>query len=333
VWLGTTLTLLAWGLVSDRVGERAVLALGLGGCAAALVGAATVPPFGAMVALLALAGAAGAAVNSASGRAVMHWFGPEERGLALGVRQSAIPIGGLVTALVLPSIADARGLGAALLFLAALCLAAAVVGALVVRERRVDGDELAGATFAVRDARLWTLSFGSSLYLIAQSAVLSFGVLFLHDARGFSPAAAAAVLAAVQVLATALRIGAGMWSDRLRSRLVPLRRLGVAIAATLGLAAALVSAPSALLVPALVVAGGLGMSWNGLSFAAAAELAGRARSGAAIGFQQTALSLVGVAVSPAFGWFVETTSWRAAFALASAFPLVGIAVLATVDER
>ena len=46
------------------------------------------------VALLAVAGAMGASVNAASGRAVMQWFGAQERGFALGLRQTAIPVGG-----------------------------------------------------------------------------------------------------------------------------------------------------------------------------------------------------------------------------------------------
>src|SRR5205814_986377 len=46
VWIGGMLTLLPWGLLADRAGERIVLALGLGGCAAALVGAASATPSG-----------------------------------------------------------------------------------------------------------------------------------------------------------------------------------------------------------------------------------------------------------------------------------------------
>ena len=83
-------------------------------------------------------------------------------------------------------------------------------------------------------------------------------------------AAAAAVLAAIQVLAIGTRIGAGRWSDRLGSRIVPLRRIGLAIFATLAACAVVVPAPAALLVPVFVVAGGLSMAWNGLSLTAAA---------------------------------------------------------------
>ncbi len=44
-WVGATVTLLPWGLAADRFGERFVLVLGLGGCAAFLVGAAYAPDF------------------------------------------------------------------------------------------------------------------------------------------------------------------------------------------------------------------------------------------------------------------------------------------------
>ena len=54
--------------------------------------------------------------------------------------------------------------------------------------------------------------------------------------------------------------------------------------------ALLVGAPLWLLVPSVVATGVFAMSWNGLAFAAATEIAGRARSGAAIGLQQTVLN-------------------------------------------
>ena len=325
VWIGTMLTLLPWGVLADRLGERLVLAIGLGGCGAALIAAAQAGSFAQLFVLLALAGAAGASVNSASGRAVMQWFPASERGFALGVRQTAIPLGGLVAAVALPVL----GVHSGFLFLAALCFAGAIFGAAVIREREAAADVLEprGLRRTLRDSRLWWLCGGSSLYVAAQIAVTGFVVLFLHDERGFSPGEAAAVLAGIQVLATVLRIAAGRWSDLLGSRIVPLRRVGLASSVTLALAAAVLEAPAVVLVPAFILAGGLAMSWNGLSFTAAAELAGRGRSGAAIGMQQTALSAAGAVVPPAFAALVAATSWRAGFALAAVFPLVGVQLL------
>ena len=317
---GMTVSLLLWGIAADRVGERIAIALGLGGAAAALAGAAYAASVGVLVGLLALAGLAGASVNAASGRAVMHWFGPEERGLALGIRQAAIPIGGAAGAVALPAL----GVRAGFLAMAGGCLAAALAGAVALREA---GGELGELGRPLRDSRTWWLSFASSLLLVGQIAVIGFVVLFLHEERGLSPTAAAAVLAVTQLFGIAIRIGAGWWSDRLGSRIVPLRRLGIALALVLAAVAALVDATLLVLVPVLVAAGTLGLSWNGLSFTAAAEFAGRARSGAAIGLQQTALAVSYTVAAIAFAAVVDATSWRVGFGLAALGPLAGAVAL------
>jgi sugar phosphate permease len=326
LWIGTLFTLLPWGVLADRLGERLVLGTGLAACAAALVGAGRAGGFGSLIALVGLAGAAGASVNAASGRAVMQWFPAAERGFALGVRQTAIPVGGLISALVLPAVS----LRSAFDVLAVLCVAGALFGVLTIRDPAVAEDEVLeprGLGATLRDHRLWLLCTGSSLYLVAQLAITGFLVLFLHDERGLSPGAAAGVLAGVQVVAGGMRIGGGLWSDRLGSRLRPLRLVGVASAVTLAAASAVLSAPLWLLASAFVIAGGFSMAWNGLSFTAAAELAGRARSGAALGMQQTALAAAGAAVPPAFAAVVAASSWRVGFAVAAAFPLAGVALL------
>jgi sugar phosphate permease len=329
-WTGSLLTLFVWGLLTDRFGERRVLALGLGLCGVFLIAAGRTSGFAGLALLVGLAAATGGSVNSASGRAVMHWFGREERGLALGIRQTAIPAGGLVAAVVLPML-DVEG---AFMFLGGFCLLGALVGALFLREGADDLAEVeTTAPWTLRDSRLWILCGASGLYLVAQVALIGFVVLFLHDERGFSTGEAAAVLAAVQVGAAVLRIAAGRWSDVLRSRVTPLRRIGLGTCGALALATALLYGPTVALIPALVVSGALSMAWNGLSFTAAAELAGRARSGAAIGVQQSGLALAGVIAPVAFAAAVSATSWRAAYALAALFPLAGWRLLAPLAGR
>jgi MFS family permease len=329
-WVGLTVALLPWGFAADRWGERRTLTVGLGGCAACLVGAAFAPSFGSLVLWLTLAGAAGGAVQSGSGRAVLRWFGPEERGLALGVRQTAVPVGGAIAALALPALGSAR---AGFLFVAALVLAGAVAGGLVLRSAAHEEPlDTADVGSSLRDRRLWLASWASGLYLVAQVALLGFVVLFLHERRGFSAAAAAGVLAAAQVCAAALRIGVGRWSDVVRSRVRPLRIVGLAIAASLAVVAAAVTSPGWVLVPVLVVATGLSMAWNGLAFTIAAELGG-SRSGAAIGLQQTVLGVIGVGVPVAFAATVSALSWQAAFAFSALFPLAGWWALRPLRDR
>src|SRR5437588_2945557 len=109
--IGMLFTLLPWGLVADRVDERWVIATGLTAAAALLVVASTTHGFGSVSGVLVGVGALGASVNAASGRAIMAWFPATELGLALGIRQTAIPIGAAVGAGLLPLLASAGGTG------------------------------------------------------------------------------------------------------------------------------------------------------------------------------------------------------------------------------
>ncbi len=334
LWVGTILTLLAWGLLADRLGERIVLGTGLAICGVLAAAAGWAGEFWTLVVLLFLASAAGASVNAASGRAVMQWFAPEERGFSLGIRQTAIPLGAGIGAVALPLLERAGGLEAAFTFLGALCLAAAVTAVVVIREAPVRDAELEGDAipWTLHDRRLWALSAGSGLYLFGQIPLMSFAVLFLHDVHGMSVARAGGVLAVFQAGAVLTRIAAGRLSDRLGDRLRPLRWIGLASAAGLLVTALTADGRLALVILVVVVAGAISMAWNGLSLTAAAELAGRARSGAAIGFQQTTLGLIGVVVPVVFAVVVEKTSYQAGFALAALGPLAGWWMLGRLQE-
>jgi sugar phosphate permease len=331
IGIGMLFTLLPWGLVADRVDERWVIATGLTGAAGALAATSATHSYGAVTGTLVAAGALGASVNAASGRAIMAWFPSSELGTALGIRQTAIPIGGALGALALPALASAGGTRLAFLFLAGACLCGAAIAAVFVRGGSRAAPEIGDVSRPLHDPRMWLLGAGTGLYLVAQIGLTAFVVLFLHQRHHVSGHAAGAVLAAIYVLAIAARISSGRISDRLGSRLGPLRTIGVALAVFTAAVAAATEAPLALLIPLFVVAGVLSMSWNGLAYASAAEMAGAARTGAALGFQQTLLGVV-VAGAPPVVAAIATHSWRAAFFVAAAGPAVGVLILRRVRE-
>jgi sugar phosphate permease len=329
VSFGALPTLLLWGFLADRIGERAVVAIGLGSAGGAMLAVPLTKSFAALVGLLALYGGFGASINAASGRAVMGWFHERQRGVALGVRQGAVPIGGATAAAGLPWLARGGDLQPAFLALGTATLATAAVAAILMREAPAAPAALdvAGTGRPIRDVSSWLLAFGSSLFGIAQIALTTYPVLFLHQHRGLSTHDAALTLAAVNVLGIGVRIGAGRWSDHLRSRVKPLRILGLVISAGMAAVAALTDAPLAVLLPVLIAAGVMSLSWNGLAFTAAAESAGAGRSGVALGFQQTVLGITFAVATPVFAALVGATSWRIAFAAAAVVPLAGVLAL------
>jgi sugar phosphate permease len=333
--LGTLAALLAWGVLADRIGERPVLVTGLGGGALALAGAALWSPSAlALGGWLLLAGLLGSAANAATGRAVAEWFGPEERGLAMGLRHMSTPLGGGLAALALPALAHAFGLPAAFWALAGAALVAAVASGLALRgrpPRPVVVPSVRPRPF--RDRMVWGLSGAAAAVALAQLATLAFMVVYLEEVRGWSVASAAATLAAAQIVGAFARPLAGVWSDRTATRLVPLRVLALVAAGALIALALAGSAASAVAAALLVTAAVASMAGNGVSFAAVAEAAGGPRAGTALGLQNTIVFVAVVIAPPAFGALVAVIGWQAAFGLLALAPLVGAAAYTALGRR
>lgn len=324
--------LLPWGALADRTGERPVLGLGLTAAAGGLAVSATAGTFGWLLAGMFLTGLMAASATGASGRAVMGWFSRTERGLVLGIRQTAITVGGAITALALPLLVLATDLTTGLLALAGFSLLAALTSVVLMREPPpAPAPPGFDARPPMKDGRIWRLGFGSGLIVMAQAAVVSFIVLFLVDDHGLSTGQAALVLAAIQLVAAVARIVVGMWSDRRGRRIAPLRQIGVAGGLLVGLGAALNGLPNAALIPLLIAGGAAISSWNGLSFTAAAEIAGRARAGTAMSLQNTLVAVLGAASGPLFGLVADGTSYQAAFLLVALAPLAGWWVLGPLE--
>lgn len=320
--IGVVLTLILWGAAADRYGERIVIACGLGAAAAALFAAAAVDGLFLNALMLVLAGAGGASVNAASGRLVLGWFGPHERGFAMGARQTAQPLGTMLAALLLPGIAAGASVDVAFAVCGVLCLATGLAVALFAvdppRPARAMGERAANP---YRVPILWRIHGSSTLLVIPQFVVTGFALEFLVSERGWSQQSAGWVLAAGNLLGASTRLAAGVWSDRVGSRLRPMRQLAVAIAVVVALVAIGMATRSAIGVVALLAAAALTVSTNGLSFTAVAELAGMAWAGRALGVQNTAQNIVASVTPILASMLIGATSYAAAFGVVALFPL------------
>ncbi|WP_313675241.1 MFS transporter, partial [Mycolicibacterium sp.] len=220
---GMMATLIAWGYAVDRLGERFVLSVGSALTAAAALAAAFSHSLVAVCAFLVLGGMAAASSNSASGRLVVGWFPAEQRGLAMGIRQTAQPLGVGLGALVIPRLAQNHSVTAALLFPAIVCALAAVVCALGVLDAPRPGRHEAPAEQLANPYRgsrtLWRIHAVSLLLVIPQVAVWTFALVWLMADRGWSAGSAGTLVALSQVLGALGRVAAGRWSDRVGARL------------------------------------------------------------------------------------------------------------------
>ena len=331
---GVTCALVAWGLVTDRRGERLVLLTGLTGTALAGVVAILSTGVVALGLSLFVAGLTAASTGSASGRVVVGWFPPARRGLAMGIRQTAQPAGVGLAAVSMAVIADRSGPSSALLVPVLACAVAAMGVALVVLDPHRPPGGAAVADNPYRGDRfLPRVHAVSVLLVVPQFVVWTFALVWLVQDRGWSPAAAGVVVAVAQVAGVAGRIGAGQLSDVVGSRMRPLRWVtwgALASMLALGLTAGL---DWGVAVPLVVVATMVTVADNGLAFTAVAERAGPFWSGRALGLQNTAQYLAASAVPPLAALAVTHAGYPATFALAAAFPLVALALVPVREER
>lgn len=332
---GMVATLVAWGAAADRLGEKRVLILGVGLCGAMVLAVTVVRGVVPLGILLVLAGAGGGSVSSASGRLVLGWFGVRERGLAMGLRQTALPLGMGIGALMLPPLADRWGIYGALPVAGGICVVMAVACAFILvdperpAERTADGGAAGRSPYG--RPTLWRVHAASGLLVVTQYTVGAFGLVFLVDVRSWSPATAGQLLAATQVLGAASRIAAGYWSDRVGSRLRPMRQLAIANALIVGALGLFAVRPSWGTASVLVVASVVTVAGNGLAFTATAELAGHHWAGRALGVQNTAQSLMATATPPLVGALVTVagsggSAYAYAFWLAACFAAAAVPV-------
>ncbi|HEX2883811.1 MAG TPA: MFS transporter [Candidatus Limnocylindria bacterium] len=338
--VGIVLTLIAWGAAADRWGERLVLVAGLAGAGACLLAAAAVDGTLARLVLLFGVGATSSAIHAASGRLILGWFAARQRGLAMGIRQMGQPLGIGVAAVVLPPVA-ATGVGASLSFLGVACLASATLILLLVRDpprpARRAGDPAPVSPY--REPYLWRIHLASTLLVVPQVTVAVFAFDFLVTALGWSITDAGVLLAVTALLGAGGRLLAGHWSDRVRSRLGPMRIVAAVIG--LSMVALALSAVAGIgpTVAALAVAVVVTVSPNGLAFTAVAERAGSAWAGRALGVQNTFQNLVAGAATPPLAVLIGLagggpTGYGLAFATVALLPfLAALAVPARQERR
>lgn len=336
IYLGGVLMSLPAGWLTDRLGVRWTLGVGQLLTGAMVVLAALAGGFASLLAFLVAGGFGFSALNPATGKAIIEWFPPRRRGMAMGIKQTGLTLGGLTAALLLPPLALATSWRHALATAGALSVASATLVVIVYRPparlvappsgERPRLVEL-GAFFR-RPPVL--VVFGCGLALsIAQSSVLAYLALYATETFVVSAVAAGQFLALAQAGGTASRLAWGVISDR---SFGGRRRPGVVASAVIGaIAYALFSLGAALPLPLAVVlafVGGAGaFGWVGLYFALVAEIGGPRYAGLLTGVA-TAFAWSGTLIGPPiFGLVREATGsytapWLILTAIAATVALV-----------
>jgi ACS family hexuronate transporter-like MFS transporter len=321
------------GAFTDRWGERKMLLVSAVVMVAALLGATLAVNFRWLVAMMAIYGAGYASSTPAGGRAILAWF-ERDRGFAMGVRQTGVPIGGFIGALALPFIASSAGYRAAFVFAALLVALPSGMAIALYRESRAGGTApvtlvsvARGMQVLLRDPRLIGVTLTCMLLSASQFVMNAFLTITAVNVVRTSVHVAGFALAAAFIGAVAGRLGWGFASDRYfgGDRLVPLAIIGVLAGIAAGMLALLRTGAVGPLFLASALLGLTASGWNGLMAAALSEVGGTERAASALGLGLTGIFAASAIAPWIFGLCADRTSLAAAWAGVAGLSLIATA--------
>ena len=327
------------GWLTDRLGIRKTTLQGHVALGVCTVAASMAPSFAWAFASFFLAGLGYSFLNPASTKGVMVWFYRDERATAMGIKQTGVPAGGVVVALLAAPLVLFIGWRGALAVLGVINFFFGFVFAALWREPE-EGDKTSTAWQGASSdhpgaLNVWSFlpaSFGTAIFLVGQMALITYIPLYLKESMGVSAYWASQALALTQAGAMFGRVGWGVVSDRLfrgqrKIVLVIIGMMGAALLVALSLMNR--QSPLPLLLLVIFLSGLCLVGYQGVSYALIGELAGRARTGVALGLMITINAAAATLGTPLFGLIVDQTesyplAWQA-LAAAVAAGCVGLA--------
>ncbi len=329
-FIGNAVILIPAGTIVDRHGPRRPLIAGGLVSGLTLVGAG----FSSSALLVGIAlfcyGLTGAFVAVAGTVSIFHGFDAASRGTALGFRQMAVSLGGLVAAGLLPALAALGGVRLALVTsgiiagtFATLFGLASPPGALHAGDRsRPRGLDIAGL---MRIPGLWRVVAISAVHVSALTTLLNFSVPAIRD-EGASVVVGAVLFGVVSVSAMIARLAWGRIADVAGGtrRRASLRDVGIVtvVGALLYFLVAPLGPAVQMPVAFIFAFGATGA--NGVLYLIAGELTGPARAGQAVGLTSMALFGVSGLVSPLLGFQADHWGFRSLWLDAAVFGLLSV---------
>lgn len=291
IFAGAMLSSLVGGPLTRRLGpcRASQLSLALLGGGAALLAIPSLPTF----ALASLIAGLGYGMTNPSASVLLVRFTPaERRGLIFSLKQSGVPLGGVIAGASAPALALAVGWQAGLLTLTAL----AVLGIAALQRARPGWDDrrdprtpwlatpFAGLAVVWRQRSLRHVALLSLCFSAIQLSVSAFTVALLVEDLAFGLVEAGLVMSAVQVSGVVGRIGWGWVGDQLGDRLTTLSIIACTTAAGALLVASMTPAwPNALVAALLCLLSLSSLGWNGVFMAEITQLAPPSRIADAAG--------------------------------------------------
>jgi MFS family permease len=312
------------GRLTDRRPPAHVLGVAMAGFAGAVALFALAPTLPVLLVAVTLAGLAFGGINPPTNVMVAGRLA-RRVGFFLGLKQSGVPLGGLLAGIVLPPVALAYGWRVSVGLAAVLCGLAAV-GVLLIRNARGMVRPPAEHQRPIDRRQITALGTFGFVMAGSQWAFLTYLVLFLTEELHFGLALAGLALALAQGLGACARLLWGWLSDASGKRLEVLLVMAAMQIVALELLA--VVPVQAAVWPMIGLAGLSVVGWNGAFYGLVAETAGPGRIGQATGRALVLIFAGSVVFPPLLGALVDAVdSWRLLWAVCGCLVAIAAVVL------
>jgi len=337
VYLGATIASLVSGPLVLRFGAVRVSQWGLLTCALGLALTSVASgTFGAALAAF-ITGLGYGPITPASSHLLARSTPPNRVSLVFSVKQTGVPLGGVLAGALVPPIAVAFDVPMALWAVCAGCLLCAAIAQPLCREfdadrqpdRKISVGGLGGPLkLVVGHPELRRLAAVSFVFSAIQMCLATYLVTYLNAELGHTLVAAGVALSVAQIGGVVGRVLWGWITDRWVRPILMLASLALLMATCSAMAAAIgVETPAMLILVLLAVFGASATGWNGVYLAEVARQAPAGLAGTATG-GSLAFTFVGVVLGPLlFGGISDLSdTYRAGF-IALAFPALVCAVV------
>jgi MFS family permease len=328
---GSGAALISAASAVSRFGARAATLVGTTISVVGLIVAASATTPGLLGLGLFVAGLGGAIVPVAGASTIFKAYPSGKQAWALGVRQMAVPLGGVVAAVAAPQLESAGGtrlflgVGAGLVLVAGLSFAALCDSAPQV------GDIHSPLRKVWRTQGIPRLFVVTCFYIVVLQAVLVYTVPSVR-AAGFTSFAASTTYFAVNVTAIVCRLVWGKVADRGNGtrRIQSLIEVGLISAAGAVLFTVARHADVAALISATCIFSFGALGWNALVYALAAEWTPADLADRSFAVSATVVFASAAVVNPALGALAERTGWDAFWLTVGAVALAGTLLSTTL---
>jgi MFS family permease len=334
--LGSGLALVAAGIAVDRFGTRVSMLSAVALSSGGLVAAGLAHSKWVLFAGLIVFGLGTSVVPVAGAGELLRAYPVERRGWALGIRQMAVPLGGIISAVAFPVLRAAGGVRLPILVAAVLVGVSGIAfGVLAGPPHKAErgGTQRAAFGTILRAPGMLRLLAVAALYIVVLQSLLTFAVPTARDA-GLSVFWAGAAYFVLNVAAATSRVVWGMVADRgggtRRAR--TLTDIGMVAAVGAGLFAAALHVGTALVIVAVAVFAFGALGWNGVLYVAAAERVGIEYAGRAMGVASTVVFGLSFAAMPPMGALAHHFGWDALWISAVAIAAAGALVARGLDR-